>query len=600
MPSSSARWPRGTNQTREALDQRARGHAKRARDSAVRVHRPEARSEGTAPRGLSARPRIAGRAEGRADGGSAEGSPVHAASGGRRSARRSCAGRSATAFARSGRPRRTACAGGSRQRPGPRGVRAAAIRAAQIMIDARRARSAVRRTASPLRRVAARHPAVRAHAPDRRAQPRRACRSASRCCTSTTPSVVIGMLGDELIVGDLPMTKASIVDGRADSPLRSARHRAYHDFSSAGHHRRAAGRLQESSGSSRKHSAGDALKEAAAQLESPNIRVGRVTVDETRARGQPPTRRRSAACTPRPCRSPALFGRARAPDSAPDPTAAHSMIDGLAQAVVQNRSALMALTALKDYDNYTFTHMVNVSILTMAQARGLGIDGPLLREFGLAALMHDIGKVKTPAEILNKPDKLTDEEFAIMKRHVVDGAEILRGTPEIPALAPVVAFEHHLRLDGTGYPHGVVAADPEPCDHAVRHCRRVRCDALAAQISAGVSVGAHPCGAAAKRRQAVRSEPDPPLRAAARHLSGRQSREAESRRQSPSCCRCTRPIRIARKCACSSPPRARRLELPRDINLWEDRAGRAKGDRASSVIAPLNPADYGIDPLSFI
>ena len=131
------------------------------------------------------------------------------------------------------------------------------------------------------------------------------------------------------------------------------------------------------------------------------------------------------------------------------------MIDGLAQAVVQNRSALMALTALKDYDNYTFTHMVNVSILTMAQARGLGIDGPLLREFGLAALMHDIGKVKTPAEILNKPDKLTDEEFDIMKRHVVDGAEILRGTPDIPSLAPVVAFEHHLRIDGTGYPHGV-------------------------------------------------------------------------------------------------------------------------------------------------
>src|SRR5207302_940206 len=100
------------------------------------------------------------------------------------------------------------------------------------------------------------------------------------------------------------------------------------------------------------------------------------------------------------------------------------------------------------------TRMVNVSILTMGQARGLGIDGPLLREFGLAALMHDIGKVRTPLEVLNKPDKLTDDEFAIMKRHVVDGAEILRQTPDIPALAPVVAFEHHLRLDGTGYPGG--------------------------------------------------------------------------------------------------------------------------------------------------
>ena len=134
---------------------------------------------------------------------------------------------------------------------------------------------------------------------------------------------------------------------------------------------------------------------------------------------------------------------------------ARTMVDGLAQAVAQNRTALLALTTLKNYDNYTFTHMVNVSILTMGQARGLGIDGPLLREFGLAALMHDIGKVRTPLEILNKPDKLTDDEFTIMKRHTVEGAEILRKTPDIPTLAPVVAFEHHLRLDGTGYPHGV-------------------------------------------------------------------------------------------------------------------------------------------------
>src|SRR5258706_11709377 len=99
--------------------------------------------------------------------------------------------------------------------------------------------------------------------------------------------------------------------------------------------------------------------------------------------------------------------------------------------------------------------MVNVSILTMGQARGLGIDGPMLREFGLAALMHDIGKVRTPLDILNKPDQLTDAEFTVMKRHTVDGAEILRRTREVPTLAPVVAFEHHLRLDGTGYPAGV-------------------------------------------------------------------------------------------------------------------------------------------------
>src|SRR2546429_9926397 len=73
----------------------------------------------------------------------------------------------------------------------------------------------------------------------------------------------------------------------------------------------------------------------------------------------------------------------------------------------------------------------------------------------MGGLSPATGRLRTPAEILTKPDKLTDAEFAIMKRHVVDGAEILGKTPDIPALAPVVAFEHHLRMDGSGYPHGV-------------------------------------------------------------------------------------------------------------------------------------------------
>ncbi len=138
----------------------------------------------------------------------------------------------------------------------------------------------------------------------------------------------------------------------------------------------------------------------------------------------------------------------------PDVPAALHAVEGLADAVTQNRTALVALTAMRNYDNYTFTHMVNVSILTMGQARALGIEGRLLREFGLSALMHDIGKVRTPKEILQKPERLTEQEFVIMRRHPVEGAEILRRTPEMPILAPVVAFEHHLRLDGTGYPEG--------------------------------------------------------------------------------------------------------------------------------------------------
>src|SRR5262252_1965325 len=149
-----------------------------------------------------------------------------------------------------------------------------------------------------------------------------------------------------------------------------------------------------------------------------------------------------------------LWQAAKAGDK-PDPSAARKIIDGLARLVTQDRTSLMALTALKKYDNYTFTHMVNVSALAMAQARALNIDGPLLREFGFAALMHDIGKVNTPLEVLNKPDKLSKDEFDIMKRHVIDGAHILRRTPEMPALAPIVAFEHHLKQDLSGYPEKI-------------------------------------------------------------------------------------------------------------------------------------------------
>ena len=149
-----------------------------------------------------------------------------------------------------------------------------------------------------------------------------------------------------------------------------------------------------------------------------------------------------------------LWDQAKAGDK-PDPETARRIIDSLANIVNQDRTSLMALTALKKYDNYTFTHMVNVAALAMAQARALNLDGPLLREFGFAALMHDIGKVNTPLEVLNKPGKLTSDEFALMKQHVIDGAHILRRTPEMPALAPIVAFEHHLKQDLSGYPENI-------------------------------------------------------------------------------------------------------------------------------------------------
>ena len=142
-------------------------------------------------------------------------------------------------------------------------------------------------------------------------------------------------------------------------------------------------------------------------------------------------------------------------EGAPDAPMAHETVEHLAEAVGTSGAKMIGLTGMKEHDEYTFTHMVNVSILTMAQARTVGIDGRELRALGLAAMLHDIGKVLTPLGVLNKPGALTPAERAIMMRHPLDGAAILRGARDIPRLAAIVAFEHHLRRDGKGYPAGV-------------------------------------------------------------------------------------------------------------------------------------------------
>ena len=265
------------------------------------------------------------------------------------------------------------------------------------------------------------------------------------------PSITVGIVGSDLVIADTPMHKISatmteLIKKLQDNKVeRIAFERGVtqdelvtlvHNLSRLGG-----------------KAAGDADKD----LSTPHIRVGRLKSGDDKkqdgiASDIAAIRQMYSSAV---ASAEALVASAET-EGMPDAPAALQTVEGLADAVTQNRTALMALTAMRNYDNYTFTHMVNVSILTMAQARALGIDGKLLREFGLSALMHDIGKVRTPKEILNKPGKLTDEEFVIMRRHTVDGAEILRRTPEMPALAPVVAFEHHLRADGTGYPGGVV------------------------------------------------------------------------------------------------------------------------------------------------
>lgn len=121
---------------------------------------------------------------------------------------------------------------------------------------------------------------------------------------------------------------------------------------------------------------------------------------------------------------------------------------------------LRLLADIKSADEYTFTHVVNVCILTMGQAEALGFKGRQLYEIGIASVLHDVGKQFIPASIINKPGQLTPEERKIIETHTIKGAQYLLGLDEIPKLAVLGALEHHIRYDGSGYP--AIAGDWEP------------------------------------------------------------------------------------------------------------------------------------------
>ncbi|PNU19243.1 HD family phosphohydrolase [Geothermobacter hydrogeniphilus] len=121
-------------------------------------------------------------------------------------------------------------------------------------------------------------------------------------------------------------------------------------------------------------------------------------------------------------------------------------------AFTNEAGSFLALAPLRELDEYTFTHSINVCTLNIAQAMALGIEGQLLHDIGVAAMLHDMGKLFIPDEIITKESDLTTEEWEIMRRHPADGARYLLNTPGIPRLAVVVAYEHHMRYDNQGYP----------------------------------------------------------------------------------------------------------------------------------------------------
>jgi HD-GYP domain-containing protein (c-di-GMP phosphodiesterase class II) len=135
-----------------------------------------------------------------------------------------------------------------------------------------------------------------------------------------------------------------------------------------------------------------------------------------------------------------------------DVDATEGIVLALSKTVEENLGAMIPMAALKSHDEYTATHITNVGILAMALGEVIGLPRKVVHDVGIAALLHDVGKLQVPAEILNTPESLTEAQIATLRRHPEDGARALFSTAGVPEVAVAVAYEHHVRFDGGGYP----------------------------------------------------------------------------------------------------------------------------------------------------
>jgi HD-GYP domain-containing protein (c-di-GMP phosphodiesterase class II) len=140
-----------------------------------------------------------------------------------------------------------------------------------------------------------------------------------------------------------------------------------------------------------------------------------------------------------------------------DAAGAGALVQDISDSVSRNASALISLARLKTADDYTYMHSVAVCAMMIALARQLGLDESQVRAAGEAGLLHDMGKALVPLEILNKPGKLSDAEFAIVRRHPALGHDLLSHAPGVGAVALDVCLHHHEKTNGTGYPEGLGA-----------------------------------------------------------------------------------------------------------------------------------------------
>ncbi|GAB2894783.1 cyclic di-GMP phosphodiesterase [Uliginosibacterium flavum] len=141
------------------------------------------------------------------------------------------------------------------------------------------------------------------------------------------------------------------------------------------------------------------------------------------------------------------------------------VVENITESILRNSGAILGLLTIKNKDDYTFLHCVSVCALLVAFCRTLNIDADTTRQAGMGGLLHDTGKALVPDSVLNKPGKLTDEEFDLIKRHPRDGYEILLRSPEIGPIPLDITLHHHERMDGNGYPDKL---PPEKIQNLVR------------------------------------------------------------------------------------------------------------------------------------
>jgi putative nucleotidyltransferase with HDIG domain len=150
-----------------------------------------------------------------------------------------------------------------------------------------------------------------------------------------------------------------------------------------------------------------------------------------------------------------MFEEARM-GNAVDVGGARQLVQDISDSIARNPGAIISLARLKTADDYTYMHSVAVCAMMVALAKQMGLDEAQTRSCGMAGLLHDLGKVAMPTDVLNKPGKLTDAEFDIMKTHPAEGFKMLKASPNVDAMALDVVLHHHEKINGSGYPERLV------------------------------------------------------------------------------------------------------------------------------------------------